>query len=275
MAFIRAPNSGGCSATWGGTDPVSSDTQVASIIREVRADGGNVSISVGGGGGIALGQECVSPQATAAVYRSVLEKYQVRALDFDIERAELQNPTAIANEIGAAQILQQEFPGLITTITIPSTLTGVDNYGEQVLQQAEKKQITVAAYTIMPFDDGFHGAAAQQAALTDFNSQLRQVFGWSAYKAWEHEGISQMNGEADATEYFNETDFESNLKFAEANHMARYTYWSINRDRQCTPAGNHGQVSTDCSSVSQSSYAFAKFDAEFAEWTSPGSAGGD
>ena len=275
MAFIRAPSAGGCIPTWGGTDPVSTDTRAAAIISDVRAHGGGVSVSVGGGGGIALGQECNTPQATAAAYRTVLDKYQVRAIDFDIERGELENPIAVANELGAAQILEQDFPGLIVTITIPSTHSGVDNYGEALLEQAAKARLSVAAYTIMPFDDNFDGAAAQQVALTDFNHQLSHVFGWSAYDAWQHEGVSQMNGEADATEYFSETDFASNLKFAETHHMARYTYWSMNRDRECDPPGNLGQVSTDCSSVSQGTYAFTQYDTKFAEWTAPGSAAGN
>lgn len=272
MSFVRAPSSGGCVPTWGGTDPVSTDTRATAIIDEVRAHGGGVSVSVGGGGGVALGQDCDTPQKTAAAYRTVLDKYQVRAIDFDIERGELANPTAVANELGAAQILEQENPGLFVTVTIPSTADGADSHGVQLLEQAEKKHISVAAYTIMPFDDGFHGAAAQQVALNGFNRQLRDVFGWSAGQAWQHEGISQMNGEADAAEYFSETDFASNLKFAETHHMARYTFWSMNRDRECDPPSNMGQVSTDCSSVSQSAYAFTRYDTKFAEWTAPASA---
>ena len=81
-----------------------------------------------------------------------------------------------------------------------------------------------------------------------------------------------MNGEADANEYFSMADFASNLNFAESHHMARYTFWSLNRDRECAVPGNEGQVSTDCSSVSQSAYAFTRYDTEFAEWMAPDSA---
>jgi chitinase len=47
MAFILASGSS-CAPAWDGTDPVSSDTQVASVINEVRSDGGDVIVSVGG-----------------------------------------------------------------------------------------------------------------------------------------------------------------------------------------------------------------------------------
>src|SRR4051794_41962275 len=51
LAFVLAPNGGGCSPTWGGTAPVSSDTAVQSVVNTIRAKGGDVSVSIGGGGG--------------------------------------------------------------------------------------------------------------------------------------------------------------------------------------------------------------------------------
>src|SRR5436853_508090 len=40
LAFILAPDGGGCTPAWDGTDPVSSDTEVAAVIRAVRGAGG-------------------------------------------------------------------------------------------------------------------------------------------------------------------------------------------------------------------------------------------
>ncbi|VVJ16358.1 Chitinase (EC [Amycolatopsis camponoti] len=68
LAFILAPNGGGCSPTWDGTNAVSSDTTVANVISRVRANGGDVSVSVGGYGGTKLGQTCGNVAATAAAY---------------------------------------------------------------------------------------------------------------------------------------------------------------------------------------------------------------
>ncbi len=105
LAFVLAPNGGGCSPTWGGTAPVSSDTAVRSVIDTVRAKGGDVSISVGGYGGTKLGQTCADPSATAAAYQQVITKYGLHAIDFDLEEPEYENTAAIRNEIGAAKIL--------------------------------------------------------------------------------------------------------------------------------------------------------------------------
>jgi len=65
MAFILA-GGGSCAPSWDGTDPVSSDTQVASVINEVRSGGGDVIVSAGGYNGTKLGQVCSSAAATTA-----------------------------------------------------------------------------------------------------------------------------------------------------------------------------------------------------------------
>jgi chitinase len=61
LAFVLAPNGGGCTPTWDGTSPVSSDTAVQSVINTIRAKGGDVSVSIGGYGGTKLGQTCGRP----------------------------------------------------------------------------------------------------------------------------------------------------------------------------------------------------------------------
>ena len=71
MAFILA-SGGSCAPSWDGTDPVSSDTQVAGVINQIRGDGGDVIVSAGGYNGTKLGQVCSSAAATAAAYQQVI-----------------------------------------------------------------------------------------------------------------------------------------------------------------------------------------------------------
>jgi chitinase len=267
LAFILAPSGGGCTPTWDGTDPVSSDTQVAAVINEVRADGGDVSVSAGGASGNKLGQECGSVAATAAAYQQVITKYGLHAIDFDLEEPEIENATAIGYELGAAQTLQANNPGLIVTITIPSTTTGANYFGQLLLNQAKTDGFVPDSYSLMPFDNGFTGgAASQETALEDFNTQLVTTFGWTSAQAWNHEGVSSMNGRTDTGEFFYQSDFATLLSFAEQENMSRYSFWSVNRDRECTPANNNGTTSGECSSVTQNPYDFTKYDTQFAQW---------
>jgi chitinase len=77
-----------------------------------------------------------------------------------------------------------------------------------------------------------------------------------------------MNGRSDAGEYFRQADFQTVLDYATSHHLARYTYWSVNRDRQC-PDPNQSTTSGTCSSVPQGAWDFTKYTARFAGATPP------
>jgi len=270
LAFILA--NGGCNPAWAsdtGLDNVSSDTQMAPIINAIRAAGGDVVVSFGGYGGTKLGEACGTPQATAAAEQGVINKYGLHALDFDLEEPEYENATAINNELGAAQIVQRNNPGLYESITIPGTTSGTGYFGQQLLNNAKTLGYTPSNYAIMPFDGGFNGASSQISALQGFNTILMNTFGWSSATAYSYEGISSMNGRTDSGEYFSQSDFQTVLNFAQRNSLARFTYWSVNRDRQCNPPSNNGTLSGTCSSVPQNDWDFTKIIAQFGGVTPP------
>jgi chitinase len=265
LAFILA--GGGCTPAWDGTAPVSSDTTVANVISGIRAAGGDVSISIGGYGGTKLGEVCGTPDATAAAYQQVITEYALKAVDFDLEEPEYENTTAINNEVGAAKILQANNPGLYVSITTAATTTGTGWFGQNVLTTAKGIGFTPNNYSIMPFDGGFNGSAAQISALEGFHSQLMSTFGWASATAYAHEGVSMMNGRSDTGEYFYQSDFAAVLNYATSHGLSRYTFWSVNRDRACNPPIS--TTSGTCSSVSQNDWDFTKYTAQFAGATPP------
>lgn len=266
LAFIL--DGGSCHPAWGGTSSIDTDTTMPAVIKTIRDKGGDVSVSVGGYGGTKLGQTCGSPEATAAGYQKVVDKYQLKAIDFDLEEPEYENTAAIHNEIGAARILQQNNPGIYVSITTAGTNAGTGWFGTQMLNEAKSQGFTPNNYSIMPFDGGFNGAAAQTDALVKFNALLQSTFGWSEATAYAHEGVSLMNGRTDAAEYFRQADFQTVLDFASAHGLARYTYWSVNRDRQCAGTVDPG-LSGSCSSVAQNDWDFTKYTVRFAGATPP------
>ncbi|WP_328917178.1 MULTISPECIES: chitinase [unclassified Streptomyces] len=268
LAFILAPNGGGCTPTWDGTAAVSSDTAVANVISAIRAKGGDVSVSIGGYGGTKLGQACSDSASTAAAYQQVITKYQLHAIDFDLEEPEYENTAAVAHEIGAAKILQQNNPGLYVSVTTAGTAAGTGWFGQQMLNEAKAQGFTPNNFSIMPFDGGFNGAASQTSALTAFNGLLKTTFGWDTATAYAHEGFSGMNGRSDSGEYFYQADFQTVLDYATSHGMGRFTFWSLNRDRPCDPP-NNGTTSGTCSSVAQAPWDFAKYSVKFAGATPP------
>jgi chitinase len=265
LAFILAPNGGGCQPTWDGLHAVSSDTQAKSVIDGIRAAGGDVTVSAGGFGGTKLGQTCGDPTATAGAYQQVIDKYSLKAIDFDLEEPEYENSAAIHNEIGAAKLLQQRNPGLYVSITTAGTTGGEGTgfFGKQLLNEAKGQGFTPRNYAIMPFDGGFGGSSAQIAALEAFHTTLMSTFGWSSATAYAREGVSLMNGRSDAGEMFPQSAFQDVLNYVTSHGLSRFTFWSVNRDRQCAPPDNNGKTSGTCSSVPQGDWDFTRFTAKF------------
>jgi chitinase len=263
LAFILAPGGGGCTPTWDGTRKVADDKDASALIEKIRSNGGDVSVSIGGFGGTKLGQTCASPEATAAAYQEVVTKYGLKAMDFDIEEPEYENAKAVHNELGAAQILQKRNPELFISITTAATMDGTGFFGKQLLQDAKSLGFTPDNFSIMPFDGGFNGADAQINALEKFHGLLMGTFGWDSEKAYAHEGASLMNGRSDAGEMFPQSAFQSVLDYAMGHGLARFTFWSVNRDRPCADP-NQATTSGVCSTVKQAPWEFTKFTAEFA-----------
>jgi chitinase len=68
-----------------------------------------------------------------------------------------------------------------------------------------------------------------------------------------------MNGETDeASETVSVEDFQTMLTFAEQKRLARVTFWSVNRDRQCG-----GGKEEECSGIVQQPYAFTDLLAQY------------
>ena len=160
--------------------------------------------------------------------------------------------------------LQQNNPGLFVSVTMPSTTTGANYFGQLLLNEAKSMGFTPDDYTIMPFDGGFSGGSSQVTALQDFNAQLMSTFGWSSAQAYAHEGFSGMDGRTDSGEYFYSSDFQTVLSFAQRVGLSRYTFWSVNRDRECNPVDNNGVTSSECSGVAQNSWDFTAYTVAFA-----------
>ena len=265
LAFILAPNGGGCSPTWDGTSAVSSDTAVAGVISRIRGAGGDVSVSVGGYGGTKLGQTCGTAAATAAAYQQVITKYSLKAIDFDLEEPEYENSAAIANELGAAKTLQANNPGLFVSVTMPGTAAGTGWFGTQLLDQAKAIGFTPNNFSIMPFDGGFNGGSSQVSALEALHGLLMSHLGWDSATAYAHEGFSGMNGKSDAAEMFYTSDFQTVYDYATSHGLGRFTFWSVNRDRACVGTTDNGV----CSNVPQNDWDFTKFSVRFAGATPP------
>lgn len=255
LAFILTH--GACNPMWDGNRPLLGGTDQAAI-NAIRAAGGDVVLSFGGWSGTKLGTSCKTPAALAAAYQKVVNDYALHAIDIDIEHTEMTNKVTRHRVVSALALLRAANPGLEIAVTFGTTPTGPDATGESMIADAAAQGFQADAWTIMPFDFGANNVnigQASVAAVQGLAQSLAASYGISLADAYQHAGISSMNGLTDSKgENVSLADFETMLAFAQQQHLARFTFWSVKRDRQCAKPST--KAADDCSGVAQSAYAY-------------------
>lgn len=259
LAFIVSD--GACQPVWDNGDPLTGAAEEAAI-RGIRSAGGQVTVSVGGNGGTKLGLTCTSPEALAGVYQQVISAYRLPAIDLDIEDTEIGSAAARQRIIGALAIVRQRDPGLMISVTIPADSSGPEPGGQALITAAAASGLRIDAWTIMPFDFAGPGTDMAQAsvqAAAGLRNDLMSAYHESASAACQTMGISTMNGVTDTGELVSAADFQVMLRYVLAHHLARFAFWSVNRDMPCTA----GSDSNTCSGITQKPYAYTKISVSY------------
>ncbi len=258
MAFMLASN--GCNPEWDSSRPLTGGVD-QSTINAIRSAGGDVVVSFGGWSGNKLGPNCSSASALAGAYQKVINAYKLKAIDIDIENTdEFENDTVQDRILSALKIVKTNNPGITTIVTFGTTTTGPDATGTRLINQSKALGSNIDVYTIMPFDFGGSNMVTDtENATNGLRDKLKAAFGWSNATAYAHIGISGMNGKSDNGETTSTANWTAIRDWAKSNGLARLSFWSANRDRQCASGGQ----TDSCSGVSQSSWAFTKITAGF------------
>jgi hypothetical protein len=260
LAFVL--DAGGCTPAWDGssTQLVANDTAVAGQINAIRAAGGDAAVSFGGYNGTELGTTCGSAAALANAYQQVITKYQLKHVDFDYENGALDANTAV--RFGAIAILEHNNPNLVVSLTIPMTTVGFPGSGTDEIRAAVAAGARLDIVNIMDFDTGLTSGtevAQTENIASTAASQLASIYGWSTATAWAHLGLQLMNGHSDQpSELFTQDTFTQLLAFAQANHPAWFSFWSVNRDFQCPAGVPENWAPGTCSNITQAAYDFTK-----------------
>ncbi|HEY1832444.1 MAG TPA: chitinase [Acidimicrobiales bacterium] len=255
LAFILS--NGTCDPEWDGSRPLLGGTDAATIAA-IRAAGGNVDVSFGGADGTKLGVVCPNATALMGAYQTVISAYDLSAIDVDIEGIEYASAAARSRVIIALAALQRRDPHLEISITFQVYRSGLGADGKSMIRHAAALQFQPYAWTIMTFD--LQPAVSNMAAATerltgDLAQVMAKAYRESSAQAYAHMGISSMNGDTDiGGETVSVSAFGQILAFAEQKHLARVSFWAVNRDRPCTEGFAAGDG--NCSGISQTPYAF-------------------
>jgi hypothetical protein len=259
MAFVLS--SGGCNPAWDGSRPLTGGVDAAAI-SQIRSGGGDIIPSFGGWSGNKLGPNCATASALAGAYQQVINAYNLKAIDIDIENSdEFENEAVQDRILNALKIVKQNNPDIKTIITFGTSTTGPNWWGTRLINQSASLQANIDVFTIMPFDFGGGGDMYQNTvnAAEGLKNVLKAAYGWSDDTAYRHMGISGMNGLSDQQELTSPATWAQIRDWAQARHLARLAFWSVNRDRPCAGGG----VVSNCSGIAQTNWQFTAITAAY------------
>ena len=276
--------------SWGGLNTAT--LPIASIMQEVKdvsAEGGTVTISIGGyngydpaviaqdymnnleagGGGVApLGAATAEAKAIQNLeleYQSVITTYGVNHLDFDIENYTTVNDT-VANHIRdeAVKALEAANPGLSVSYTVavlPSGLStsgaGTSSNDYHLLAQAKNDGVTLTTLNIMAMDYGKSEdmLTAAESAATHTEADLQKL-GFTSTKI----EVTPMIGQNDTlSDVFTLYDAKELAAWAKTqSYIAGVGEWEITRDNASTTSSLGVAPTETESGVIQTQYQYTR-----------------
>ncbi|SDT27993.1 chitinase family 18 [Microterricola viridarii] len=269
LSFVVASPDEPCTPTWGGAytlDEAKDQLDLDRRLARLRQQGGEAMVSFGGQLNDELAVSCTNTAQLKKAYASVLDRYELDAIDLDIEGEALGNTEANARRASAIAALQTERAAagspLAVWLTLPVTPDGLSPDGTTIIADALAAGVDLTGVNIMTMDYGQSKAKNQsmgdaaEAALTSTQRQLRVLYDRASLHLtdatlWAKLGATPMIGQNDIRgEIFTLEDAAQLNAFALAQRVGRLSMWSSNRDATCGPNYDDvTRVSDACSGV--------------------------
>ena len=266
LAFIVSGSD--CQPSWGGVIAMEDDWYKDQI-QFIRSVGGDVIISFGGANGTELALSCTNVEDLQAAYQSVIDRYNLTWVDFDIEGMALGHRASVDLRNKAIHGLQTANSDLKIAFCIPVLPQGLTADGLYILKNARDNGVRIDLVNVMAMDYGDVPAPAPEGqmghyAITAAENTRTQAL---ALGIDTQIGITPMIGQNDViSERFYIQDAIEVLNWA--NDPARQSwvsllsFWSSNRDNGNCP---EGPAQAKCSGIFQEDFEFAKIFLSFSE----------
>lgn len=202
--------------SWGGYYPVASgyyDDQIEFLRKEEK----DVIISFGGADGTELAQ-ALSGKELVQKYSSVILRYDLKYIDFDIEGKALADKIANGARAQAIIELKKLFPHLYISLTVAVMPFGLGEDVLALINQTPCDMVNIMAMNYGNEKDMFKSTV--EAAKATYDQVKKDI------------GITVMIGKNDSGEIFSLADGRY-LNRHVRKHLAyvkRLSFWSLNRD---------------------------------------------
>lgn len=264
-AFVLAAGSRSCTPAWDGDSSLginsSRGNQIASDFTAVRAAGADVVLSFGGASGTELAIGCTSASSLQTAYQSVITKYNLTKIDFDIEGSAVSNSAANTRRATALLALQKANPQLKIWLTLAVEQSGIPSSSLTLVRQMRDTGVVISGVNIMAMDYGTGVTQMGQAAINATSAtftQLKSIYTTSTdAQIRKAIGVTVMIGINDTKpETFTLSNATQLRTYATQQGIGMLSYWNTDRDKAC--AGNAAKLSDTCSGVTQSTWQFAQ-----------------
>lgn len=229
IAFIIADHRG--NPAWDGRWPMG-ENRYADQINAIRARGGDVIVSFGGEAGTEIAIAETNVAVLESKYQSVIDRYKLTWLDFDIEGDALDNSAANWRRNAALAGLQTRNPGLVISYTLPVDPNGISAESQSLLADAVAKGVKVHSANIMTMDFGAHFSRGKKMSDVSIASALKAHEQCRAISPDIQVGLTPMIGQNDERgEVFTREDAVALEKWAEEHPwICSLSFWAVNRD---------------------------------------------
>jgi hypothetical protein len=265
LAFVLSSGSG---IGWQGVGTISDDTlangtTILSQVQAMQAAGADVTISFGGAAGQEAALSATSAASLQGEYQSVIDRYHIHSLDFDIEGIAVQDQHSITLRDQALVDLKAANPGLTISYTLPVLPTGLTADGLNVLASAKHDGLAIDVVNIMAMDYGSAVDNGGQMGLDAIDAAIATENQIAALGLSAKLGVTPMIGVNDiSSEVFSLADARALLNYAQTDsNIVRLAMWSVARDNG-NSAGAHF-ASPDSSGIAQQPYDFSAIFRQF------------
>ncbi|ELZ95891.1 chitinase / lysozyme [Haloferax mucosum ATCC BAA-1512] len=240
LAFVLADDNG--EPAWAGSQTVGEPSNwldVGTQLTELRNQhGGEVIVSFGGLNGTYLAESLSSASELKDAYATVVDTYDLTFIDFDEESRISRDEESIQRRNEALVMLQEEYPDLRVSYTLPVMPSGLPSHGSNdvlfVLEDAVSKGVELEAVNLMAMDYGADIAPNAENAISaaeNVHAQLGDLYpDKSAAERWGMLGLTPMIGVNDIGGTFYQEDAQQVLDFAQNNGLPWLSFWELVRD---------------------------------------------
>lgn len=277
LGFVVADPDEPCRPSWGGWFGLDEAAQRLDLDRQVaalREEDVDVVVSFGGFARDELATTCEDAEQLTRAYRSVIERYGLGTVDFDIEANDLEDAEANLRRAEVVARLQRERPAedpLQVWVTVPVAPDGLPPASQRLVAQMLEAGVDLAGVNLMTMNYGAGrppeqtmAEAAEQAARAA-HAELSEIHArtgrsYTDAEVWHRMGLTPMIGQNDIPgEVFDLAAAARLNEFAREQGIGRMSFWSLNRDRACDPGeAAPGVAAERCSGTEQQTGGYSR-----------------